>query len=218
MKIKVAVVDDQRLFRKGMVELLKSYEELEVVAEAENGREFITLLQDTEVLPDVVLLDLNMPELDGIETTKILQGAFKSIGIIILSVHNEEKFITHLIELGAKGYLLKNAEPEEVSSAISSVHQNGFYINQGVMRAMRNALRNREQREELIIQNRFTGRELEVLELICRENTTVEIAAKLFLSVKTVNGHRDNLLRKAGVRNTAGLVVYALKKQLISLN
>lgn len=86
------------------------------------------------------------------------------------------------------------------------------------MRAMRNALRNREQREELIIQNRFTGRELEVLELICRENTTVEIAAKLFLSVKTVNGHRDNLLRKAGVRNTAGLVVYALKKQLISLN
>ncbi|HYH56567.1 MAG TPA: response regulator transcription factor [Anseongella sp.] len=218
MKIKVAVVDDQLLFRKGMVELLKSYKELEIVTEAENGRELIEGLGRAAALPDVVMLDLNMPVLDGIETTKILRSNFSSIRIIILSVHNEESYMVHLVELGAHGYLLKDAEPEEVRKAIANVYENGFYINEDLMRAMRNALKNRNKRNEGVFQSQFTARELEVLQLICRENTAGEIASKLFISVKTVNGHRDNLLRKAGVKNTAGLVVYALKNQLVALN
>ncbi|QEC53330.1 LuxR family two component transcriptional regulator [Anseongella ginsenosidimutans] len=217
MKIKITIVDDQLLFRKGMKELLKSYEELEIIGEAGNGRQFIDSLNNAGVLPHLVLLDLNMPVLDGMETTKILRAEFPDIRIIVLSVHKEESYMAHLVELGAHGYLLKDAEPEEVRKAINSVYENGFYINEGLLRAIQNTLKNREKGFESIHPSTFTARELEVLELICREFTTAEIAEKLFISIKTVNGHRDNLLRKAQVRNMAGLVVYALKYNIVTI-
>lgn len=217
MSIKIAIVDDQLLFRRGMAELLKSYDELEIVGEAANGQEFIDSLKGSGPEPDVVLLDLNMPVLDGMETTKILRTEHPDIRIIVLSVHKEESYMAHLVELGAHGYLLKDAEPEEVLKAIHNVRENGFYMNEGLLRAIQNTLRNREKGLESIHPNTFTSREMEVLGLICREYTTAEIAAKLFISVKTVNGHRDNLLRKAQVRNMAGLVVYALKFNLVTI-
>lgn len=217
MKIKLAIVDDQLLFRRGMVELLKSYPELEITGEAANGRHFINGLENGETQPDIVLLDLNMPVMNGIETTKALREQYPDIRIIVLSVHNEESYMAHLVELGAHGYLLKDAEPEEVRKAIGAVQENGFYINKTLLQAIQHTLKKREKGMNSIRPNTFTARELDVLELICKEFTTAEIAKKLFISIKTVDGHRDSLLRKAQARNTAGLVVFALKHNIITI-
>jgi len=164
-----------------------------------------------------VLLDLSMPELNGIETTKILHVSYPSIKIIILSVYGEDRFVTHLMELGVNAYLFKNVEPEEVERAIRTVMDKDFYFNEAFLNAMKNRLTNKRQKILLTenIPSTLTAREIEVLKLICKQNTAQEIAEQLFISVRTVDGHRNNLLEKTGVRNSAGLVLFAIKHRLI---
>lgn len=215
--IRVAITDDQVLFRRGMASIINTFDNISIVLEADNGRILLDSLQNFEPIPDVVLLDLSMPELNGIETTKLLHAHYPSIKIIILSVYGEDRFVTHLMELGVNAYLFKNVEPEEVERAIRTVIDKDFYFNEAFLNAMKNRLTNKRQKITLTdnIPSTLTSREIEVLSLICKQRTAQEIADQLFISVRTVDGHRNNLLEKTGARNSAGLVLFAIKHRLI---
>ena len=209
--IRLALTDDQRLFRKGMALLLRDMAGVRVVLECENGEELLAGLKTTTV--DIVLLDLEMPVLDGTETMKRIRREFPQVKVIILSTHDEDEFIARLMELGANGYMLKTAEPDEIDTAIRSVAQSGFYLNDAVNKAMLHGLVKKQQVKPTFNEiDPLSDRELEVLRGICTELTTAEIAEKMFVSPRTVEFHRNNLLLKTGARNAAGLVVYAMTK------
>ncbi len=209
--IRLALTDDQLLFRKGMALLLRDMAGARVVLECGNGEELLHGLKSTAV--DIVLLDLEMPVMDGMETMRRMRLEFPQVKVIVLSSHDEEKFITHLMELGANGYMLKNAEPDEIDTAIRSVAQSGYYFSDLVSRVMLHGLVKRKHVEPTFNDiDPLSERELEVLRGVCTELTTAEIANKLFVSPRTVEFHRNNLLLKTGARNIAGLVVYAMSK------
>ena len=215
--IQIAIADDEALFRKGMRLLLEDDEEFTVILEAENGKELLDQLQKTNSLPDVLLLDLNMPEMNGVETAKSLQEKFPSIRIIVISTYFSKAFIINMIELGASAYLPKNSLPEEVEHTIREVYNKGFAYSEEVMKVIRENMINKTKNKPAFAPE-LTQREKEVLQLICEQFTAGEIAEKLFISQRTVDGHRNNLLQKLNCRNTAGLVAYALQNQLITLS
>ena len=216
MNIPIAIVDDQQLFRQGLVALIHDLPGLELVAEAENGRLFLEELKKLPVLPDIALIDMNMPELNGVELNDILHNEFPTVKVIVLTVYDQERFISRMVDAGACGYLLKNCDAEELMAAIQAVYRNGFYLNNATLKAMRNAAQYRTQTFRNInnIPIEISIREQEVLQLICQELTNAEIGEKLFISSRTVEGHRNNLLVKTGCRNTAGLVVFAIRHGL----
>ncbi|MDQ7949031.1 MAG: response regulator transcription factor [Pedobacter sp.] len=214
--INVAIADDQKLFRKGMVSLINSFDQMAMVFEAANGRELLDSCANATILPDIILLDLSMPEMNGLDALKILKEDFPSISVIILSSHEAENFILATIQAGANGYLAKNAEPEEVEQAIREVHKNDFYFTPPMLEIMRRGLVKRSNLISLD-SDLLTNREKEVLQLICKQYNSQEIADQLYLSHRTVEGHRNNLLQKTASRNTAGLVLYALKHKLLEL-
>lgn len=207
--IRLALADDQLLFRKGMAMILRDMAGVRVVLECANGEELLTALKTAKV--DIVLLDLEMPVLDGTATMRRIKQEFPAVKVIVLSSHDEDTYITSLMELGANGYMLKSAEPDEIDLAIRSVAQNGFYLNDAVNKVLLHGLvKGRKVRPTFNEVDPLSERELEVLRAICQERTTPEIAAALFVSPRTVEFHRNNLLLKTGARNIAGLVVYAM--------
>jgi len=195
--------------------LLEQVDDFEVVLEAANGEELLSALPRKRV--DVVLLDINMPVLDGIETTKILRQKFPKVKIIMLSLHDEDRFILHLMELGASGYLLKDAEPEEVEKAIRIVKEGEVYFNDTVSKVMFRKATNKSVRSSKVFNYKvdLSERELEVLNLICEGLTNAQIAEEISLSQRTVEGYRLRMLNKLKVKNTAGLVAYAIKNHLV---
>jgi DNA-binding NarL/FixJ family response regulator len=215
--ITIAIADDQMLFRRGMAAIINNFDDMMVVCETDNGRKLLTFLETTTQKTDVILMDLSMPELNGIDTMKIIHDKYPDQKVIILSIHNEEKFVVHLIELGANAYLFKNAEPEDVENAIRGVVEKGFYFSESLMMTFQRRLNNKKTHVSVHdnIPITLTIREIEVMNLICQELTAQEIAEKLFISVRTVDGHRNNLLEKTGARNTAGLVIFAIKNNLV---
>lgn len=218
MEINVAIADDQKLFRKGMTALIGSFDNMSLIFEAGNGRELLDLCETESIKPNIILLDLSMPELNGLETLKILKDKHPGIGVIILTIHEAESFILTTIQAGANGYLAKNAEAEEVELAIREVFKNGFYFTPAMLAVMRKGLVKKTSPANLSGENSLTLREKEVLQLICKQLSSSEIAEKLFISSRTVEGHRNNLLLKTDSRNTAGLVLYALKHKLFDLD
>ncbi len=214
--IHLGIVDDELLFRKGMRALLSENEAIEVIVEAGNGQELLDKLEIPENRPQVLLLDLNMPVMSGVETTKALQKKYPEIRIIILTTHYSKGFIVKMIELGAASYLPKNSEPEEVAETVLMVASKGFFYNDHVMNVIRENMQ-RKVKSHHLINVEISTREKEVLQLICEQYTTAEIAARLFISPRTVDGHRNNLLEKTGARNTAGLVVFALENKVVEL-
>lgn len=215
-KIKVYIADDQTLFRKGMGRLVRSFPNVSEVKEASNGKELLDLVKEEK--PDVILMDLEMPVMDGIEATEKVLSRYPGIKIVVLSMHDSQQHIFYLMELGAHAFLLKNAEPEEVQEAINSVLKNDFYQNQLVVDALRKGAMDKKKSEmRPIFQNSatLTDREKEILLLICRELTMKEISDKLSLSEKTVHNHRARMMDKLGVRNTVGLVKYAYDSGLL---
>ena len=211
--IRIALADDQILFRRGMALLLRDMPDIQVIFECSNGEELLAGLQAHEV--DIVLLDLQMPVMDGLEALRRMRQLHEDVKVIVLSGHEEQTFISQVMELGASGYMLKTAEPNEVGNAIGSVAENGFYFSDAVNKLMLPGLLKKQR-----VKPRFNDidplseREIEVLRGICQEQTTMEIAGKLFVSPRTVEFHRNNILLKTGARNVAGLVVYALTKGL----
>ncbi len=210
----VAIAEDQSLFRECLVSLLNGYEGIAVNVEAANGAELLERLYTASPTPDVVLLDLTMPIMNGLDTTRQLKKLFPDIKIIILSVHSEERHIVHMVGEGVNGYLVKNSELSEVVQAVKAVEKKGFYFNESVLRAIHTGM-NQKQEKSYNPESPLTPREKEILEYICQEHTTQEIADMLYLSVRTVDGHRNNLLEKTGARNTAGLVIYAVRNDLL---
>lgn len=191
--------------------LLRDMADVQVVFECSNGEELLTGLKGNAV--DIVLLDLEMPVMDGMEAMRRIKDEHPDVRVIVLSMHSEEKFIVHLMELGANGYVLKTAEPDEIENAVRAVAGSGYHFSEMVSRVMLQGLVKKEKLTPTFSDvDPLTERELEVVRLICQELTTTEIAGKLFLSPRTVEGHRNNVLQKTGARNTAGIVVYALTK------
>ncbi|PWK18065.1 DNA-binding NarL/FixJ family response regulator [Arcicella aurantiaca] len=216
--ITIAIADDQMLFRKGMAAIINGFENMAVTCEADNGRKLLGFLETATQRPDAILMDLSMPDLNGIDTMKIIHEQYPDQKVIILSIHNEEKFVVHLIELGASAYLFKNSEPEDVEKAIRGVIEKGFYFSEDTLNTFHKRLSNKKTHVSVHdnIPIILSTREVEVLNLICQELTAQEIAEKLFISVRTVDGHRNNLLEKTGARNTAGLVIFAIKNNLVN--
>jgi len=218
-KIKIAIADDEELFRKGMKFLLEKTQGMEVLFEAENGQELIDQLNNSEEVPSIILMDLKMPVLNGVETTKIIHKEFPDIKIIALTGFSGKSFIINMIDVGASSYLTKNTSPKEVVKTIKEVHQKGFHYDEDVLKMIHeNLISSSGKRiKSDLDKNLLSKRELEVLELICTEYTTNEIAEKLFISPRTVDGHRNNLLLKTGSKNVAGLVIYGIQKKLVEL-
>lgn len=214
-KIKIGIADDHQLFRKGMISMLSSEENLEFVIEANNGQDLLNLLK-TAPTPDIILLDLRMPELDGVETMDVLKVDYPDIKTIIISVHDDQDIIEHLFEQGTNAYLNKNSDPEEVILAIKNVFYFDFHFNPAAKLALKEIENNQRRVKTFHGMKDLTQRESDVLSLICMEHTNAEIAQKLNISQRTVESYRVTLLNKSNSRNTAGLVLYAIKHKLIS--
>lgn len=219
--IHVGLVEDQHLFREGMKAIISDWPGMKVIFESADGYSVIEKLKEMQTVPDVMLVDLTLPalgqkEFSGLDVTRALLDEYPETRIIILSVHDDENYIAQLIEEGAHGYLLKDSDPGEVREAIESVYKKGSYINERTLRAIQNNLGNKKKHKKTDLN--VTKREEEILQLVCQQFTAEEIAEKLYISVKTVNGHRNNLLQKTGSRNVTGLVLYAVKNNIIDLS
>lgn len=216
-EISILMADDHTLFRKGMLMLVSTFPEVVKVKDVENGQKALDALSEAHY--DILLLDLEMPVLDGWETAKKVVNKFPNTHIIMISMHDSLKLISDLIEIGVHSYLLKSSEPEEVQKAITSVMNNDFYYNQLVAKALQQNV----HKMNLVIaeddddsKNELTRRELQILELICQELTMKEISEKLHISDQTIHTHRKNLMKKTEAKNAVGLVKYAFKQQIIS--
>ena len=219
-KIKVGIVEDQLLFREGIKAILTNGGDFDIVFESSDGFSVLSKLEQAPAVPDVMLVDLSLPAMDGIEfsgldLTLSLVETYPQMKILVLSIHKDENFIIELVKNGAHGYLVKDCDPSELFDAIRAVHSKGSYINARALQAIQSSMARKVKPKSLAVQ--LSDREQEVLELVCQQYTAEEIAKKLFLSVKTVNGHRNNLLLKTGSRNVTGLVVYAVKNKLVKL-
>jgi two-component system response regulator NreC len=223
-KINIGLVEDQFLFRQGMKAILSAWPEIAVVFEAAEGYTVIDKLKESKVIPHVMLVDLSLPpdgtrEFSGKEVTLALVKNFPDIKVIILSAHEDENFIAQLIENGAHGYLIKDCDPDEVHEAITAVFTKGSYINARTLKAIQHNIgRKAKVRSIGTPAEQLSKREEEILKLICDQYTSDEIADKLCLSPKTVNGHRNNLLEKTGAKNVAGLVLYAIKNGIAEVS
>ncbi len=211
--ITIAIADDYKIYRDGLKLCLATDKNLNVLFEADNGEELMEILKIQQ--PDIIIMDLNMPLLDGMEATKQIRKKYEQIKILVITMYDNDKFIIHLMENGAHGYLLKNAEPKEIIKAIYSVNENGYYFNDLVNKALLKKLVMKNNLKPSFNHNiELTEREQEVLKMICEEKTASEIGKEIFLSPRSVEGIRTRLIEKIGVRNTAGLVMFAVKNGL----
>jgi len=212
--IKVAIADDHKIFRKGVILSLRAYTNISFVQEAENGEDLIAGISDAQ--PDVILMDLRMPTKDGIETTKEISKKYPDIRVLILTMYEDERFVAHLMENGANGYLLKSADPSEIRKAIMEVMVRGYYLNNFVNRVLLKKSHTRSKSiPSLSTEIQLNEKEREVIRLLCMEFTAAEIAQKMEISPRTVEAIKDRLMERFGTKNTAGLVFFAVKNNLI---
>ena len=208
--VRYIIADDHKIFREGLRLVLSDDSQLQFIAEAENGKELLEILKGNEA--DVILLDLKMPVMDGMAATKEIRSAYPAVKILILTMHDEEHMIIHMLEAGANGYLLKNADPVEIKTAMHAVVENNYYFNDMVSNTMlKNIMTKNIAEPSFKPAIELDDRETKILQLICQECTSAEIGDKIFLSARTVEGIRSGIMEKIGVRNIAGLVMYAVK-------
>jgi two-component system, NarL family, response regulator NreC len=214
--IKLAIADDHELFRDGVAMMLKQFPDIEVVGQAENGKELIEIVNQHS--PDIVLTDISMPVMDGIEVTRFLSKSNPAIGIICLSMFDEDNLIIDMLEAGAKGYLLKNADKLEIAEAIKTVYnQQPYYCRRTTVKLAAMIAASKFNPYKHFAKPDFTDREVEIISLICKELTNKEIADTLFLSIRTVEGYRLKILEKMNVKNSIGLVIYAIRNNLYAI-
>jgi DNA-binding NarL/FixJ family response regulator len=213
-KINIAIADDSSIFRDGLKVGLARDDNFKLVLEAASGEELVEGIG--RIPTDVVLMDLKMPGMDGMEATQVIRKRWENVKVLAVTMYDDEKFVIHLMENGANGYLLKNADSAEIRKAIYCVYENGYYFNDLVNKALL---------KKLVVKANLTPtfrsdidlseREMQVLHLICEEKTNVEIGQTIFLSSRSVEGIRQRLIEKVGARNTAGLVLFAVKNGIV---
>jgi len=216
-KIKLAIVDDHKLFRDGLAELISGFSEYKVIIEADNGADFIRQLDGKDV-PDIILLDINMKEMDGFETAEWLKENHPEIKILVLSMYENENAIIRMLKSGARGYVLKDIRKKELEQALSSLVSKGYYYTDlitGKLIHVINSLDEVKPGQSLKDLASITQREIEFLKLACTELTYKDIAEKMHLSVHTIDGYRDALFEKLNVKSRIGLAVYAIKNKIV---
>lgn len=217
--IRVALVDDHSLFRYGMKVLLSSCPDFTVVADAGSGEEFLEMLEQAK--PDVVFMDYAMPGLNGAETTAKALALYPDLKVITLSMYGDTAYYSHMVAVGAKGFLLKDSGFDEVIEAVETVNGGGEYFSELLLESLSHSMRSVRVGEnlptELLDSDRLSDREIEILVAICQGLSTQEIADMLFISKRTVDKHRANILEKSGCKNTASLVVYAIRHGLVEV-
>ena len=214
--IKILLADDEPLFRSGISFILQREEDMNIVFEASNGQEVLDYLRNATQYPDVIIMDLKMPGLNGVEASKIIYDEFPDIKIIALTSYDTKLFIANMVNIGAAGYLVKNTTPADLLTTIREVQKKGFYYNDTVLSIIKENI-NSIKGTKFDFDDPLTNREREIIRLICMQYSTKEIADKLFINYRTVEGHRNNLLLKTESKNMAGLVIYALKKEILTL-
>lgn len=208
--INIILADDHEIFRDGFAAMFKKPTGITLVAEARNGLQLVSQVQKYH--PDVVLTDILMPEMDGLEATRIIASKFPEVGIIALSMFNDDHLIIEMLEAGAKGYLLKNAHKKEIVEAIKTVARNEpFYCSQTSMKLAKLIASSRFAHGKQAEKPGFSGKEIEIIKLICKEYSNKEISESLHLSIRTIEGYREKIMEKMAARNTAGIVVYAVR-------
>ncbi|MDJ1506576.1 response regulator transcription factor [Xanthocytophaga agilis] len=212
--INVGIADDHSLFREGIRMIIDSMEGVQLTLEAESGKDLINQLKITTA--DVILLDIEMKDMNGIETLKTVSMQNPKPKIIVLSMHTEPRMISYMMEQDANGYLPKDVKRDELELAIRTVYEKGMYLNEMVSKSLLAGLKNKNRKSMPSMQ--LSSREKEILELICQEYTMQEIGEKLFISERTVEGHRKNICLKLDVKNTAGLVRKAVILNLVDIS
>ncbi|MGB3617814.1 MAG: response regulator transcription factor, partial [Catalinimonas sp.] len=207
--------DDHHVFRRGLIACVKEVPRLQVVQEAEDGQMLLDKIDET--LPDVVLMDFRMPVMDGLRATETITKKHPGIRVLALSMYDDDQYIVGMMRAGAKGFLVKTAPPQEITSAVIAVYERGFYFNDRVSAALAKQLVHPEHLPAPVEAPDLNDRESDVLRLVCEELTSAEIADKLCLSVRTVEGYRSRLFEKTGAKNTAGLVLYAIRHNLFTV-
>lgn len=213
----IAIADDHTLFRKGLISLINLFPNYEVLMDATNGKDFIAQL-NAKHLPDIVLLDINMPEMDGYATAEWLRLNYPEIKILALSTMDAETAIIKMIKSGAKGYVLKDAEPAELKLAFDEVMSRGYFYNELITRKVMNSINLlADSKNTMATFVKLTERELEFLKYACTEKAYKEIGDKMNVSTRTVEGYRDSLCEKLNLKTRVGLALYAIKNNLVTL-
>jgi len=207
-KIQVAIIDDHQLFRNGLKFIIENENDMEVVIEASNGRQFLDFLKNLK--PQVALMDINMPDMDGVETTKRALEIYPDLHVLVLSMYSDVEYYNTMIDLGVKGFILKDIDNNELTDAIRKVHKGGNYFSQELLLKL---IKNKPEEGAIDL----TPREKEVLELICKGYSNQQISEELFISQRTVERHRSSLLFKTDSKNSISLVVFAIKNNLVKI-
>ncbi|MFI3269251.1 MAG: response regulator transcription factor [Rikenellaceae bacterium] len=214
-KRRVILVDDHALFRGGLRGLLERYADVEVVGEASDGDEFLAMIETTPA--DIVFMDISMERISGDVATEQALARFPGLKIITLSMFGDEYYYSRMVRAGAKGFLLKNSDIKEVVAAIESVSDGGDYFSQELLESLRTTMHDNTNTEQLN-SDVLSSRESEILVGVCQGLSNQEIAEKLFISKRTVDKHRANIMEKTGCKNTANLVVYAIRNHLVKFH
>ncbi len=215
-KINVCVVDDHQIFRKAMIRLLKTFKRLDEITEAENGQECLKLFKTKK--PDVVLLDLEMPIMNGVDCSEEILKKYNNVKVIILTMHDSEKYMLYLLEMGVHSFLFKNTGPEELELAISQVYDNDFYHNEILSSVLRKAVSQNIKKEKPAFAKlgELTEREKKVLQLICMETSIKDIATKMNITSSSVQTYKHRIYDKLGITNTIGMLRFGIETGLIS--
>jgi DNA-binding NarL/FixJ family response regulator len=215
---KIALVDDHVLLRKALCELIRKFESYDVLLDADNGQHFISKLNPLD-LPEIVLMDINMPDMDGYQTALWIKNNYPSIKVLALSMYDHETAVIRMFKAGAKGYILKDADPKDLKDALNSVIVKGFYYSEMITGSLIHSINKLDDEDghvkELV---NLSEREIVFLKLVCTELTYKEIADKMFLSPRTIDGYRDTLFQKLNVKTRVGLVIYAIKNGIVRID
>ncbi len=214
--IKIVIADDHEIFREGFRLLLKNQREQELVGEAANGRELLEVVG--REFPDVVITDIKMPVMDGIEACKLIIKKFPGIKVIALSMFNEESLVLDMLEAGAKGYLLKNTNKQELLSAVKTVvNGDNYYCSDTSLKLAKLIAASKYHPHRPVVPKKFTEREMQIIRMICDQMSSKEIAHTLSLSIRTVEGYREQVQEKVGAKNSIGIVIYAIRNKLVEV-
>ena len=214
--IHIAMIDDEVLFRKSMVFLLNEEKNINIIFDGDNGQDLLKFLKKSERHPDIILMDIRMPVMNGIDTSKIISEKYPKIKIIIISSYDSDHFIEQMVQYGACAYLVKQSDPQTVIHTINQVYRYGVYFPADMLNNIINTKRLTNKHSDPVLKD-LSEREVEILNLIYQQFNTKEIAEKLYISERTVEGHRKNMLDKTKSKNVVGLILYGIKNNLLSV-